>query len=106
MNKILVIAVREYLAVVRSKAFIISLVLLPLMMFAPTMMERLTSKVQDVSDRRFAVIDRTPGHAFLPALRAAVEKRNKEQTVDPTSGRQIEPNFVIEPVEPEGEDAD
>src|SRR5436305_1577638 len=90
MRKVVVIAAREYLAVVRSKAFFISLILLPVMMFAPTMLERATRKVQDVRDRRFAVIDRTPGQAAFAKLSEAVAKRNGKVTA--TAGaRQSEP---------------
>ena len=53
MQKTLVIAAREYFAVVRSKAFVISLVLLPLMMFAPGVVQKMTSKVMDIRDRRY-----------------------------------------------------
>src|SRR4051794_16875573 len=101
MRKVLVIAAREYLAVVRSKAFFISLVLLPVMMFAPSLLERATRKVQDVRDRRFAVIDRTPGQAVYTKLGDAVEKRNA-RVASPAGARQSEPRFVLEPVSPAG----
>ena len=49
MRKAIVIAVREYLAVVKSKAFVVSLVLLPVMMLAPHFVERLTRRIMDVN---------------------------------------------------------
>src|SRR3954471_3938414 len=104
MRKVLVIAAREYLAVVRSKAFFISLVLLPVMMFAPSLLERATRKVQDVRDRRFAVIDRTPGQAVYTKLGDAVETRNA-RVASPAGARQSEPRFVLEPITPAGADS-
>src|SRR3954447_7731755 len=103
MRKVLVIAAREYLAVVRSKAFFISLVLLPVMMFAPSLLERATRKVQDVRDRRFAVIDRTPGRAVYDVLNAAGQQRN-DKLIGAANARQSEPRFVLEPITPAGAD--
>jgi ABC-2 type transport system permease protein len=98
MRKVLVIAIREYLAVVRSKAFLVSLVLLPLMMFAPHFIERLTRKIMDVNDRRFAIIDRTPSQEIYPRLERAVAERNR--TIVDAAGHQTEPRFVLEKIDP------
>ena len=56
MTKTIAIALREYNAVVRSKAFVISMVLLPVMMFSSFLVQKLGQAVHDVNDRRFAVI--------------------------------------------------
>src|SRR5438067_37697 len=77
MRKTLVIAWREYFAVVRSKAFLISLVLLPVMMFAPGVVQQATSKVMDIRDRRFAVVDRTSGAQLFPELAKAGVSQEK-----------------------------
>src|SRR5205814_8720313 len=100
MRKTLVIAWREYFAVVRSKAFLISLVLLPVMMFAPGVVQKATSKVMDIRDRRFAVVDRTSGAQLFPELAKAVEERNATKIFDPETRRQVEPKFVLEQVPP------
>src|SRR4051812_31964779 len=99
MTKLFVIAAREYNAVVRSKAFIVSLVLLPVMMFGGIFVRQLAEKVHDVDDKRFAVIDRTPGEQIYPQLLADVAKRNKEGTVD-AAGKQVESKFIIEHIPP------
>jgi ABC-2 type transport system permease protein len=70
-------------------------------MFAPSLLERATRKVQDVRDRRFAVIDRTPGRAVLAKLNDSVEKRNA-RVASPAGARQSEPRFVLEPITPAG----
>ena len=99
MRKTLVIAAREYFAVVKSKAFMLSLVLLPVMMLAPSFVERMTRKIMDVRDRHFAVIDRTPGQKVYSILADTVNARN-ETIIDKATGRQTEPRFIIEPVNP------
>src|SRR4051812_32532481 len=99
MTKLFVIAAREYNAVVRSKAFIVSLVLLPVMMFGGIFVRQLAEKVHDVDDKRFAVVDRTPDERIYPKLLADVAKRNTESTHDAT-GKQIESKFIIEHIAP------
>jgi ABC-2 type transport system permease protein len=86
---------------VRSKAFVISLVLLPLMMFAPGVVQKMTSRVMDIRDRKFAVIDRTPGAGMFATLERAVQEHNQTAIFDKEdNGKQIEPKFVLEAVEP------
>jgi ABC-2 type transport system permease protein len=105
LSKIFVIASREYIAVVRSKAFVISLILLPLMVFGSIAIQTATSKVKDLHDRHFAVIDRTPGEGMYAAIQTEVQKRNSRMVVD---GRQTEPFFRVEKYSPEpvGDSAD
>jgi ABC-2 type transport system permease protein len=99
MRKIFTIAAREYNAVVRSKAFVLSLVLLPLMMGAPGLVQRITKDVVDTRERSFAVIDQTPGEQIYAAVETAVKQHNAAVN-DPETGRQIRPKFSIEKIEP------
>jgi ABC-2 type transport system permease protein len=99
MTKTLAIAVREYNAVIRSKAFVISIVLLPVMMFSSFLVQKLGQKVHDVNDRHFAVIDRTPGAELFGAIEEAVKGHN-EQTIDPATKKQIISRYVLEKIEP------
>jgi ABC-2 type transport system permease protein len=99
MRKIFTIAAREYNAVVRSKAFVISLVLLPLMMGAPSVMQRITKDVVDTRERTFAVIDQTPNQQIYAAIDDAVKKHNASVN-DPATGRQLRPKFQLEKIEP------
>jgi ABC-type Na+ efflux pump permease subunit len=59
--KILVIARREYQAAVRSKAFIITLVLMPVLMFGSIGLQVLFQKLEGPKERKYAVIDRSGG---------------------------------------------
>lgn len=93
LRKIYVIAAREYNAVVRSKAFVISLVLLPIMMFGSIAIQRAAQKMQDVNDKKFVLIDNTRGQIILPEVEARLALRNSRVMRE---GRQFEPKYVIE----------
>jgi ABC-2 type transport system permease protein len=99
MSKIFTIAAREYNAVVRSKAFVLSLVLLPLMMAAPSVVQRITRDVVDTRERTFAVIDQTHDQEIYAALENAVKKHNAAVN-DRSTGRQLRPRFQVEKVDP------
>jgi ABC-2 type transport system permease protein len=103
MNKTYAIAKRDYLAAVKTKAFVISVVLLPLIMAGGIIVQRLTERMGDTSDKKIAVIDRTPGSQMFEDLVAASERRNSTEILDPQTGRQVKSRFVFElvPTPPE-----
>lgn len=102
MHKILVIAVREYMAAVRSKAFIIGLLFMPVLMFGGIAVQSVLKSRSEQKEKHFGVADRTPGQELVPVLELAVKFRNsvlakstgKEQS--PLSGAP----FVIERITP------
>jgi ABC-2 type transport system permease protein len=100
MNKIWVVAKREYLATVRTRAFLISLVMLPLFMGGGAVVSVVVKKVEDQGERTFAVIDRTPDGQVFPLLETALARRNKEDVIDPKTGERKAPLFVLKKVEP------
>ena len=57
MNKILIVAQSEFMTLVRSKAFIISVILMPVVMGGSIFLVRATKDTVDVKDRAFAYID-------------------------------------------------
>ena len=59
MRKILIVAQTEFATLVRSKAFIASVLLLPVMMVLSVGLTRATKKVSDDKDRTFAIVDYT-----------------------------------------------
>jgi ABC-2 type transport system permease protein len=77
MRKVVVIALREYLAAVRSKSFIIGIALMPLLMSGGFVAQALLKDQVDLRDKHFAIIDRTPRQQIAPLLEAAAELRNK-----------------------------
>jgi ABC-2 type transport system permease protein len=76
MRKMLIIAARDYNAAVRSKAFLVSLVFLPLIMGGSVGLQWLLKDTKDTRTRRYAVLDRTGGKLY-DALAAAAEKRTE-----------------------------
>jgi ABC-2 type transport system permease protein len=99
MRKAFVIAVREYNAAVRTKSFLISLVVLPVLIGGAGFMQWMLRNQVDTAEKRFAVIDRTPGETLVASLKSASEIWNKAGILD-ESGRQVRPTFVIERVAP------
>jgi ABC-2 type transport system permease protein len=59
MRKILIVAQTEFSTLVRSKAFMVSILLLPVMMGLSLMLARATKNVSDDKDRTFAIVDYT-----------------------------------------------
>lgn len=100
MNKVITIAVAEYEQAVRSRAFLIGLLAVPLLMALAFGIQALTAR-RDTSERRFAIVDRTG--LVADAIVRGATLRNAEQ-VTPT-GRRTGPQFLPEVVPPDG-DAD
>jgi ABC-2 type transport system permease protein len=100
--KILRIAQREYLASVRTKGFIIGLVLAPILMGGGFIGIALVTRHGDVSDKRIAVLDHSD--RIVTALVEAAKNRNAEEVRHKETGKKIKPAYLIEPVRPEAKD--
>lgn len=97
----MVIAAREYAAAVKTKAFLVSLILFPLMMGGSTAVQVLSKKYgADTKERTIAVVDRTPGQQLFPVLRLSADDRNKNKIFDPETKKQTEPVFTLVQIEP------
>ena len=83
MRKTLLIAARDYNASVRTKGFIIGLVLLPFLLGGSIIIIKLMEGRVDTRDRRIAVIDRTG--VVAPALVEAGELRSGDGQAGPPS---------------------
>src|SRR4051794_7766373 len=59
MRKTLIVAQTEFAGLVRSKAFIAGVLLLPVMMAVSVVLARATKKMTDDRDRTFAIVDHT-----------------------------------------------
>lgn len=100
MRKVLVIALREYVAAVRTKSFIISVLILPLMMGGSVLIQFLLKDQVDIRSKHFAVVDRTPGGKLGRVLEGAVVVRNAHTITDPDTGKQIRPRYELELIAP------
>src|SRR3989442_6849151 len=101
MRKIFVVAGRDYRAAVKTKSFLISLLIMPLMMGGSILVQLLLKDKVDITDKHFAIIDRTGG-ALAAQLQAAVTKRNSKEILD-KEGKQTKPRFILETVESIGD---
>ena len=61
MRKVWVIAAREYKAAVKTKSFLIGIILLPIMMGGGFLAQMLFKNQVDLRPKHFAIVDRTPG---------------------------------------------
>lgn len=104
MRKILIIAKREYLAAIQTKAFIISLVLMPVMMCASIGIQALIKKMDDTTEKTFAIVDRTPGAKIAAALLKDAEVYNEFMINDPETGKRAHPAMKLEIVTPSSDD--
>lgn len=101
MKKIWRVAVTEYLNAVRSKAFIIGVLALPVIIAISAGLQYYGQKKKDISDRRVAVVDRTG--VLFPALAAKAKERNEKFITDRSpggSGAQVSPRFLPEAFDP------
>lgn len=101
MDKVLTLFKREYRAAVRTKSFIISLLLVPLLMGGGFLVVFLTERNQDTGDKNVVIIDYS-GFMEEP-LNAAIERRNQQEIYDAESGEKVRSEYKIEFVAPDPE---
>ncbi len=94
MRKILVLFKREYLTAVKTKSFIISLVLVPIIMAGSFITFMIMDNNQDTTDKNFVVID----HSGIVAahLEEQAELRNENAIFDPETGEKVQPAYILE----------
>ncbi len=106
MRKIYVVATREYQAAVRSKAFVITLVAMPVLMVGSIAAQVfLTGKV-DVSERKIAIVDNTGKIFDQVAVFSKIRNENEIFSTKDDDQKQIHPKFVLERVDPGDADVD
>lgn len=104
MHKVLTIARREYIAAVRTKGFLIGLILAPLLMSGGFIGMAVFKDHADTNDQRLAVIDRTG--VFVSALEEAAQSRNRKEVTHPKTGKKIKPAYFIESIKPDDQEPD
>jgi ABC-2 type transport system permease protein len=88
-NKALIVAVSEFTTLVRSKAFLIGLLMMPVFMAIAFGVQKFSRNATDIKDRAFVVVDRT-GKLYAP-LKAAADAWNQGAKA---GGTQTEPLFL------------
>ena len=84
MRKIFTIAAREYRAMVGTKAFIFSMMMMPLLMFGGIFAMEILSQTGEIKDQRIVVIDQT-GELFAKLKLAATQYNRQVDEGDPSS---------------------
>jgi ABC-2 type transport system permease protein len=100
MRKSWVIAKREYNAAVRTKAFVVTLVLMPVLMSGSGVLAMVFRKLDDATEKKYAVIDRTPGGRIAEVLRVAAVDYNAQVAADPGKAKVFGPTFELEIITP------
>lgn len=102
MNKIWTLFKREYRAAVRTKSFIISLLLVPIMMGGGFAAMIIMEKNKDTDDKHFVIID----HSGLMKgpLQEALDARNKEEIFHARTGEKIDAAYIVEFMDPDLQD--
>ena len=104
MRKVLILAKREYKASVKTKGFIIGLILAPVFMGGSLIAFVLLQDRVDTSDKRLAIIDRSG--VVAEALIEAAEARNHSEVYNDESGRKVKPAYLLEIVDPPSDERD
>src|SRR6478672_9966602 len=101
MSRILTVASTEFLTLIKSKGFIIGLLMFPILIGLSIAFQVFAAK-PDVEDHKFAVIDRTG--VLYDAIAKAADAHNTDQGSGPT---QTGPHFLPQRIDPAGKsDAD
>jgi ABC-2 type transport system permease protein len=93
MRKTLLVAARDYNAAVRTKGFLVGLLVAPIMFGGIFIVVKFTEGRVDTKDRRIAIIDHTAGVA--PALIEAAERRNESELYDRETGKKVQPAYLM-----------
>ena len=76
MRKIITIAVREYKAMVATKAFLLSIILMPIIMLGSIVFMSVLQSQAKIKTRRIALVDHTG--IFSTAIKSAAEAHNRD----------------------------
>lgn len=101
MNRIPIVATSEFLSLIKTKGFIIGIVMMPVLIAASIGFQIFAAKRVDSADHKFVVIDRT-GVLYAPLARAAEEHNTKAGDGKTQTG----PHFTPSPLDPGGRSID
>jgi ABC-2 type transport system permease protein len=101
MPKVLVVALREYRAAVQSRAFLVSLVLMPVICAVSIGIQIMVVQVERGATHRHAVVDRTG--QLRATLETALTRHNELEVIEARTGARTGPTFELVFVEPSSE---
>jgi ABC-2 type transport system permease protein len=98
LHKVITIAKRDYIATVRTKAFIFGLVLAPVLFGGGSIAMSFLNGRPELKDRHVAIVDHTGIVAGL--LVSAAKEKNDREMFEKKTHLQIQPRYVFENVAP------
>lgn len=105
MRKMFVVAMREYSAAVKTKAFLVSLFLMPILFGGSILVQTAFKDKVDTRDKKFAVVDYTG--EIADTIIAKADERNKSDIFEKEEpGVKRKPRFLIERVAPDDREPD
>jgi ABC-2 type transport system permease protein len=93
-HKVLTIARRDYIATVRTKAFVFGLVVAPVLFGGGSIAMAFFNGKPDLKDRHVAIVDHTG--VVAGALVSAAREKNDRELFDRKTHQQIAPRYVFE----------
>lgn len=99
MYKILVLALREFQTSVRTKGFIITLVVLPIFMGGGLFAYSIFEDKVDITAKKILVVDHT--QKLGQSIVEAADYHNKTAVNDTATGKQIRPEYLVEFEDPD-----
>ncbi len=94
MHKVFVIARREYMAMVGSKAFIVSIAIMPILMGGGAIVPNLLRNRVDIGDKRIVVLDQSG--VLIKDIEQAVAMHNEHEIFDSEKSEQTKPAYRLE----------
>lgn len=103
MDKVLTVAIREYRAMVGTKAFIVSIAMMPVLMFGSLVAVAALRSFNRVEDRHIAVVDRTR-ELYEPLQANIVERNTRLASLQNSQGPEefgsaMHARILLEPIE-------
>jgi ABC-type Na+ efflux pump permease subunit len=102
MRKILRLTKREYKASVKTKGFIIGLILAPIFMGGGLIAFALLKDRVDTTDKKVAIVDRSG--VVAEALVKAAEDRNSREIYNQETRKKVKPAYLLQVIEPDEEE--
>lgn len=98
MHRILTIAKRDYIATVRTKAFLFGLVIAPILFGGGSIGMSFLNSKPDLKDLHVAILDHTG--VVADALVSAAREKNERELIDKKTHQQIAPRYIFEVIAP------
>ena len=98
MRKVLLMARRDYLESIRTKAFILGLIAAPVLFGGAFLGLAILKKKPDLSDKRVAILDWT--RVAAPYIIRVAQEKNEKELYEKGTRKQIAPRYIFETIAP------